>query len=161
MTDEIVEEPGMSVDAARYMPYFLSLLNNAFSWGASKVFRAEFGIGLNEWRVLSSLRNEPGIRAQRVGEMVSMNKSLVSRSVKSLQKAGMLTEKLIDGQRLMWLTPPGAAMHDRIIKVALEREAALLQGFSDSERDMLFAYMSRLHDNLTLVEEIDRTYLGN
>lgn len=159
MTDEIVEEAGKSVDAARYLPYYLTTLSSAFSWGASKVFRAEFGIGLNEWRMLSSLRNEPGIRAQRVCEMVSMNKSLVSRSARSLEERGMLTERLSQGQRLMWLTPAGADMHDRIIKIALEREAAMLEGFSATEQDQLFAFMARLHDNLAKVDTVDETYL--
>ncbi|WP_238367186.1 MarR family winged helix-turn-helix transcriptional regulator [Mesobacterium pallidum] len=158
MTDEIIDEPGRSVDAAHYLPYFLTTLSSAFSWGASKVFRAEFGVGLNEWRMLSSLRNEPGIRAQRVCEMVSMNKSLVSRSARSLEERGMLTERLVDGQRRMWLTPAGAEMHDRIMKVALEREAAMLTGFSQAETDQLFRFMARLHENLALVDKLDVDY---
>ena len=51
-------EAGRSVEAGRYAPYFLSIINNRLSWGASQLYLSMFDIGLNEWRILSALRNE-------------------------------------------------------------------------------------------------------
>src|SRR5690606_33634559 len=66
---DLVTDSGLSVQAGRYAPYYLSVLNNRLAWGASQLYLHLFDIGLNEWRILSALRNEPGIQALRVGEM--------------------------------------------------------------------------------------------
>lgn len=157
---ELITEGDLSVYAPRYAPYYLSLINNRLSWGASQVYLQLFGIGLNEWRILSALRNEPGIQALRVTEMVLMNKSVVSRSTRRLEDLGHVVAKLDRTRRLLWLTPSGAALHDTIIKIALKREAALLDGFSEAELDALFATLERLRANLAKVDALDRLLTG-
>lgn len=153
-------ETGQSVEAERYAPYFLSIINNRLSWGASQLYLALFGIGLNEWRILSALRNEPGIQAQRIGEMVAMNKSVVSRSSRKLEQDGFVHARLVGGRRLLWVTERGAEIHDKIITIAYKREEALLDGFDAAERDILFSYLSRMKDNLEKVDRTDREISG-
>lgn len=153
-------EAGQSVEAERYAPYFLSIINNRLSWGASHLYLSLFNIGLNEWRILSALRNEPGIQAQRIGEMVAMNKSVVSRSSRKLEQDGFVFTRLVEGRRLLWVTEKGADIHDQIIKIAYQREAALLDGFSPSERDVLFDFLARMKDNLEKVDRTDREISG-
>ncbi|WP_158585609.1 MarR family winged helix-turn-helix transcriptional regulator [Pseudooceanicola sediminis] len=161
MSDKtIVRDRDQSVSADRYAPYFLSLINNRLSWGASQLYLSLFDLGLNEWRILSALRNEPGIQALRVSEMVAMNKSVVSRSTRRLEEMGLATAQLEAGKRLVWLTPKGAEMHDRIIQIALRREAALLDGIEGEDLDMLFSLLRRLTDNLAKVEAVDRELAG-
>src|SRR5690554_5859424 len=75
---------GLTIDAANYIPYHLSVVNNGLSWGASRLYLKMFGVGINEWRVLSALTNEPGIMASRIVEMVALNKSVISRSARAL-----------------------------------------------------------------------------
>jgi len=153
---DVITEGGLSVHAPRYAPYFLSVINNSLSWGASQLYLRLFDIGLNEWRILSALRNEPGIQALRVGEMVAMNKSVVSRSTRRLEELGLAVARLDRSRRLLWLTPAGAEMHDKIIAIALEREAALLDGFDAGELDTLFSMLERMRQNLGKVESVDR-----
>ncbi|TNE63166.1 MarR family winged helix-turn-helix transcriptional regulator [Celeribacter ethanolicus] len=155
----IVTERNLSVRAETYAPYFLSLINNRLSWGASQLYLSLFDLGLNEWRILSALRNEPGIQALRVSEMVSMNKSVVSRSTRKLEEEGLAVARLVMGKRLLWLTDEGAKVHDEIIEIAYRREAALLDGFDDKDREMLFALLQRLADNLPKVEQLDQSLL--
>ena len=154
-------EAGRSVEAGRYAPYFLSIINNRLSWGASQLYLSMFDIGLNEWRILSALRNEPGIQALRIGEMVAMNKSVVSRSSRKLEKDGYVYTRLVDSRRLLWLTQKGAELHDKIIKIAYQREAALLEGFSEAEKDVLFDFLKRMKDNLENVDRTDKAVAGN
>lgn len=153
-------EAGRSVEASRYAPYFLSIINNRLSWGASQLYLSMFDIGLNEWRILSALRNEPGIQALRIGEMVAMNKSVVSRSSRKLEKDGYVYTRLVDSRRLLWLTQKGAELHDKIIKIAYKREAALLEGFSEAEKDVLFDFLKRMKDNLENVDRTDKAVAG-
>lgn len=148
-------KPGLSVVAERYVPYHLATISNRFSWGASSVFLQLFDVGLNEWRVLSALRNEPGITGSRIAEMIAVNKSVASRSQRSLRDKGLAAETLEDGQRLWWLTERGVEMHDRIFDIALRREAALLGGLSEAQKSQLFDLMELLLDNLKSVERLD------
>ncbi|SFJ90852.1 MarR family winged helix-turn-helix transcriptional regulator [Celeribacter neptunius] len=153
---EIVTERDLSVRAESYAPYFLSLINNRLSWGASQLYLSLFDLGLNEWRILSALRNEPGIQALRVSEMVAMNKSVVSRSTRKLEEQGLAVARLVTGKRLLWLTKQGAKVHDEIIEIAYRREAALLDGLDETQRATLFDLLQRLADNLPKVEKLDR-----
>ncbi|MCA2011581.1 MarR family winged helix-turn-helix transcriptional regulator [Pararhodobacter sp. CCB-MM2] len=157
---ELITEGNLSVQAARYAPYFLSVINNRLSWGASQVYLQLFDIGLNEWRILSALRNEPGIQALRVGEMVAMNKSVVSRSTRRLEEMGHVVAKLDRTKRLLWLSRSGAELHDKIFSIALQRETALLDGFDAAELDTLFAMLERMRANLAKVDAVDRGMTG-
>ncbi|GAB1381443.1 MarR family winged helix-turn-helix transcriptional regulator [Pararhodobacter sp.] len=157
---DLITESGLSVQAGRYAPYYLSVLNNRLAWGASQLYLHLFDIGLNEWRILSALRNEPGIQALRVGEMVAMNKSVVSRSTRRLEDLGYVVARLDRARRLLWLTQAGAELHDKIIAIALQREAALLDGLDAAELDRLFALLERLRENLAKVDAVDRALMG-
>ncbi|MGY3670981.1 MarR family winged helix-turn-helix transcriptional regulator (plasmid) [Marinovum sp. KMM 9989] len=158
---EIVTERNRSIQAESYAPYYLSIINSSLAWGASRLYLHLFDVGLNEWRIMSALRNEPGIRAQRIGEIVAMNKSVVSRSTRRIEQDGFGVERLVEGRRLWWLTPNGAEMHDRIIKLALAREEALLHGFNDFERAQLYGFLDRMKGNLKRVDTFDRGWMGN
>ena len=157
---DLITDSGLSVQAGRYAPYYLSVLNNRLAWGASQLYLHLFDIGLNEWRILSALRNEPGIQALRVGEMVAMNKSVVSRSTRRLEDLGHVVARLDRTRRLLWLTQSGAALHDKIIAIALQREAALLDGLEGEDLDRLFALMERMRQNLAKVDAVDRALMG-
>ncbi|PJE32925.1 MarR family protein [Pseudooceanicola marinus] len=158
--DQIVTDGDLSVRADSYAPYFLSLINNRLSWGASQLYLTLFDLGLNEWRILSALRNEPGVQALRVSEMVAMNKSVVSRSTRRLEELGLAVARLELGKRRLFLTQKGAEMHDRIIEIALRREAALLDGIEGEEREVLFGLLRRMTENLSKVEAVDRELTG-
>lgn len=164
MTEEIPADEalkgGRSVQDERFAPYFLTVLSNKFFNGTSRVFRARFGVGLNEWRLLSALRNVPGNRAQRISKALGVSKSIISRSSRQMISSGLVTERLRDGQRLLWLTDRGVELHDTIIQLALRREAALLDGFSEAELDTLFKLFRRMEANLKIVEELDREMLN-
>lgn len=146
---------GLQIDARTYMPYFLSTVNNRLSWGASRLYLKVFGIGLNEWRVLNSLNNEPGIRALRITEMVTMNKSIVSRSLRVLEKLGHVRTVYKEGNRQLFLTSSGTKLHDQMIEVALQRESALMTGFSEAEKEVLHGFMKRMQINLERVQDLD------
>lgn len=154
------EDGGLTIDAANYVPHHLSIVNNGLSWGASRIYLRMFGVGINEWRVLSALTNEPGITASRIVEMVALNKSVVSRSARALEQTGHVRSDAGDGRRLLYLTPLGVELHDRIIAVAIQREQALLAGFSDADKDALCDLLQRMRANLRRVDEADRRMLA-
>jgi DNA-binding MarR family transcriptional regulator len=144
-----------SVGRDDYAPAYLSLISNALSWGGSRLFLRRFGVGINEWRVLSAVVNAPGSTATSVGEVLGLNKSVVSRSIQLLQTRDLVTIDTADGRRGLWLTQVGHELHDRLMVIALKREEILLSGFSQEEKVQLLALLRRMYDNVPAMNAYD------
>ena len=135
------------LDLARYVPGLLTFLTNKLGTGASQCYRKHFGIGVVEWRMLSMLAVESDITANRICQVVGLDKSAASRSLQTLEAAGHIRSQVDprDARRYtISLTDSGQALHDRVIKVALERERRLLSDLSPQEVDTLIELLGRL-----------------
>jgi DNA-binding MarR family transcriptional regulator len=143
------------IDGANYVPSYLSHLNNRLSSGASQLYLKHFGVGINEWRILSVLSNWPHSSAGTIGETVGMHKTVVSRSLREMEEKQLVQIGSADGLRLMVLTAAGQRLHDQIVVIALERERLLTQGFSEDERQMLFGLLRRMLANVEAVNAWD------
>lgn len=135
-----------------YLPALLSVLNNRLSSGASQLYLARFGIGINEWRILSVLSNTPWSTATHICDTVQMHKTVASRTIRDMQGLALLRIERRDGLRLIALTPKGQRLHDRIAPIALERERLLLAGLTPAEREQLLRLLRRLRNNLPIVD---------
>ena len=128
------------LNLSRYVPGLVTFLANKLATGASQCYRKHFGIGVVEWRMLSMLAVESDITANRICQAIGLDKSAVSRSLQTLEAAGRITSQLDpkDARRYtVRLTASGKELHDRVLKVALEREARLLSGLTPAEVDTL------------------------
>jgi DNA-binding MarR family transcriptional regulator len=139
------------LDLGGYVPYFLTAISNTWSRSSSRLYLERFGVGVTEWRVISQLAIEPGIPAQRICEVIILDKGAVSRSVATLVAAGHVAERT-DGRdarrQLLELTASGYALHDRLIAVAIAREQLMLEGFTAQERGQLVDFLRRLQARL-------------
>jgi DNA-binding MarR family transcriptional regulator len=136
------------LNLSRYVPGLVTFLANKLATGASQCYRKHFGIGVVEWRMLSMLAVESDITANRICQAIGLDKSAVSRSLQTLEAAGRITSQLDpkDARRYtVRLTASGKELHDRVLKVALEREARLLSGLTPTEVDTLVDLLGRLH----------------
>lgn len=146
------------LNLARYVPGLLTFLANKLATGASQCYRKHFGIGVVEWRMLSMLAVESDITANRICQVVGLDKSAASRSLQTLEAAGHVQSQVDpkDARRYtVRLTASGKALHDEVIKVALERERRLLGDLSPAEVDTLVNLLGRLHTQVTHVNEYD------
>ncbi|KFX71724.1 MarR family transcriptional regulator [Pseudomonas taeanensis MS-3] len=146
------------LNLVRYVPGLLTFLSNKLAAGASQCYRKHFGIGVVEWRMLSMLSVENDITANRICQVIGLDKSAVSRSLQALEAARHVTSKADsrDARRnTVSLTPSGRALHDRVLKVALERERRLLSGLSPEEVDTLIKLLGRMHAQVAHVNEYD------
>ena len=144
------------LDLAGYVPYFLTAISNTWSRSSSRLYLEHFGVGVTEWRVISQLAIEPGIAAQRICEIIGLDKGAVSRSVAALVAAGHVAEGVDgrDGRRqLLELTSDGYALHDRLIALATRREQILLDGMTPEERDQFTGFLRRIHARLPELRE--------
>lgn len=139
------------LDLERYVPALLNFLSNKLSAGASQCYRETFGIGIVEWRVLSMLAVENHIPAQRICQVIGLDKAAVSRSLVQLGNDGYISSQVDakDARRYtVSLTSSGRSLHDRIFVVAKAREQRLLADFSQKEIDTLVELLNRMHARL-------------
>ena len=151
------------IDLDRYVPAYLTWINNKLSRGASRHYLNVFNVGIETWRCLVLLAIHKSISAQQISRIVGMDKASVSSCCKVMQAEGLILLGLdaVDGRvRVAMLTPRGRTLHDEIRGMALERERALLSVLNESDREVLLALLRRLHENLPAVEAATSRYVA-
>ncbi|WP_258933481.1 MarR family winged helix-turn-helix transcriptional regulator [Nesterenkonia pannonica] len=142
-----------------YAPATISLLSNTLLWGGSRTYHQRFGIRTNEWRVLSALGGRPGATAAEAGELLGLNKSVVSRSVALLREQGMVVLEREPGAKRLYLTDRGVEVHDAILPIALAREESLFEGFTEEEAAQMRSFLSRMYSNAARLKKYDESCL--
>jgi DNA-binding MarR family transcriptional regulator len=153
-----VRVPIKTIDRDHYFPFFISSIANKISRGGSRIYLRLFGIGIIEWRILSVLAHNPRSTANAICNAIDLDKAAASRSIQVLEKLGYVATATDPGdgrKRTVALTPAGQALHDRAIKVALQREQQLLSGFSEAERDQFLSLLRRMHANAVEMDCFD------
>jgi DNA-binding MarR family transcriptional regulator len=118
----------------------LNFLSNRLTASGSAVYRARFDLGINEFRVLAMLAYEPGISGARVSEVMGLDVGAVSRALQSLEARRLVsceTDPRHSAYKIWSLSPEGAKLQDEAVVVSMERDAILMDGVSDRERELL------------------------
>lgn len=147
-----------SLDPESFTPRLLALLSNALVWRESHELRRRFGLGTNEWRVISALAMRPGASATEVSEFLVVNKAIVSKSVNVLVQRGLLI--LSDGprgSRPMYLTGDGVEMHDAMLPISMRGQELILSHVSIDEVERFNALLHRMLEELRDLQIVERT----
>jgi DNA-binding MarR family transcriptional regulator len=139
----------------QYVPYLLGRISKGIASAASVLYRQRLGLGINDARIVVVLARRPKITGKELAEDTSLNKSVVSRSLRVLRRKGLVRINPNDGRLEVELTAAGREMHDRVSQVALDREALLLKGFSGEEKRTLIVFLHRLLKNVPLANAYD------
>ena len=143
-----------AVDLANYLPHHLTVIANKWARGSSRIYLKRFGVGVNEWRILSTIVIEPGCTANRIWQLTTVDTAIISRAAKTLEKGGLITatpDPADPRRTLLNLTPAGIEKHDQIMDVALARQAQLFEGLSETEIASLTRMILRIRENLNAV----------
>ncbi|WP_157217195.1 MarR family winged helix-turn-helix transcriptional regulator [Flavisphingomonas formosensis] len=149
-----LDAPKLDFDA--FVPFTLIAIANRIARSASRAYLGQFGIGLNEWRLMAYLRVHPGITANQICDASELDKAAVSRSLRQLELRKLVAVGRGAGDprgRALRLTAAGDTLHDRLVRVALARETMLLAGFSAEEQAQLRSFLSRLRTNARLLRD--------
>lgn len=143
---KLITEPLPNVLAPDYFtPRLLLLLSNALVWRESTLLRQAFGLGTNDWRVISSLATRPGSTATEVTEFLDANKAVVSKAVNNLLDRGMIASSDgARGSRHLFLTHAGAEMHDAMLPISAEGENILTSDLTAKEVKQLHAILDKM-----------------
>ncbi|MBV7407861.1 MarR family winged helix-turn-helix transcriptional regulator [Maritimibacter sp. DP1N21-5] len=140
------------LDLETYVPFLLSVAAAAWTRTTSAEYRAHFGLGITDWRVISMLNIEPKITANRICQVIHMDKAAVSRALHTLSEAGIVAfdaPKQNPRNRTWWLTDKGRGLHADILGVALEHEAKMMAGVAGEDLDTFLSVLRRMHVNLS------------
>jgi DNA-binding MarR family transcriptional regulator len=147
----------MQLDLDTYVPGLLLRLSNRVSSSASSLYNEKFGIGVTEWRILSYLKIYPWSTASKACELMGLDKGAVSRSIAFMVENGWLEPRPQGLRKIEYhVTPAGNKLHNAVFRLAMAREAALLDGFDAGERETLIVLLKRMLDNLEGVKRVGR-----
>ena len=140
-----------TIDRETFPPAYLSLVDNAYVWGGSRIYSEHFGVTSPDFAILSTLSNRPGCHAVDVSEQVALDKSVVSRRLQRLKEKDLVCWEQEGSRRRLYLTTTGAEVHDAVLPVALERAALMVHGFTTEERAQLQSFLRRMYENIPLM----------
>lgn len=139
----------------RYVPYLLGRISKGIASAASTLYRQRLGVGINDSRILVVLARRPRLTGKELSEDTSLNKSVVSRSLRVLRTKGLVRIVPTQTRLEVELTAAGWDMHNRVSGVALDREALLLKGFSRPDKQVLIGFLHRMLKNVPLANSYD------
>jgi DNA-binding MarR family transcriptional regulator len=150
------EPKQVALHLERYVPGLLAWLSNKLASSGSHAYRQQFGLGIVEWRILSYLAVYGWGTGAQMSQLMGADKAAISRGAGFLQERKLVKNRAGFGRNLEFsLTTKGREFHDRIIKLALARQDALMSGFTKSETDALVKSLHKLLNNLPAVDAID------
>ncbi len=124
----------------------------------SRLMRASFdqraqalGLTRAQWRVLVHLGPREGINQSALADILELDAVTMGRHVDRLQRDGWLERRADPGDRRAWrlyLTEAARPTLERMNDIAIEMQAAALEGVSPADRDRLSALLGRIKANL-------------
>jgi DNA-binding MarR family transcriptional regulator len=136
------------IDRHLYAPHYLMIIANALSAGASRLYLQRFDLGINEGRIIAVLGHEPGKTALAIGQAMVINKSIISRSLRTLLERGLVCPAGVGRGCRYSLTGSGKIIHDAIVRMASDREQLLLAGIDPAERQVLIRLLAQMLANV-------------
>ncbi len=130
-----------------FLPYLLNQAAEAASQSFAAIYKARYGMGRTEWRVLVHLGFVGEMTARDICQRTREHKTRVSRAVTRLEVAGRLTRRAHAHDRrqeLLSLTGPGRAVYADLSAEAVRHDSALAEHIGAQDIARLKALLSRL-----------------
>ena len=118
--------------------FHLLLLVNLIAKPFFGRFDKRYGLSLNEWRIMMTLANQPGISISGICDRTGMHIMNASRGVRGLVRKGRVERSVDPADRRrsnLRLSDEGLAVFHEILPSAMEREELLRAGLSPGEAD--------------------------
>jgi DNA-binding MarR family transcriptional regulator len=122
-------------------PYLMTVASS-IRRAAATVYRREFGLGQNEWRVISVLGLEGPLSNNEVAERVALDKGQLSREVSRLAGRGLVARARERRGNRIDLTEAGEAVYRRVMAIADRRNRRLLADIGEADRERLFTLLA-------------------
>ena len=120
---------------------------------------APFGINCSQHMFLIKICDSPGILQDSLMDMFYVHPSNIVRTIAALEKQGLITRSPNNKDKRTWELYPtdrALSMVEEIRTVCEKTESLLLQGLSNTEKDMLIDLLMQAGKNITAELHIER-----
>ncbi len=136
-----------SLSLQTFLPYRLSALSNRVSQSLASKYSKQFGISVQEWRIVAVLGESKSLSAVSITNRIAMDKVAVSRAVKKLLSKELVIKYVADGDNRRYdlqLSEKGIALYQQLVPIALSYEQKIMAQLSDSEQQQIFSFLNKL-----------------
>jgi DNA-binding MarR family transcriptional regulator len=124
--------------------------------GADLAYRREFGLGYNEWRIVSVVGFYGPLSHKRLGEVLGLDKGQISREVSGLVARQLLVRKRSHRLIEISLTGAGETVFHHLNARATERNLHFLRDLSAIDRRRLFVMLRKIRERATEVLQMEQ-----
>ena len=131
----------------RFLTYRISQLGFRLNGQAAHLLKEGCGLKVPEWRVIALLASHKRLNAVGIEELTGTDRGLLSRTVRSLEKRGLVrTHRSEKDRREVYftLTPAGRQIHRRQVPLMQARQDHLLGALTAEERRLVFGIVDKL-----------------
>ena len=139
------------LDLQQFLPYSLTNIAMQMSEQFSELYQQQFNLTVPQWRVIANLAQYGECGAKELCDMAQMDKSTVSRAVKSLLSRELIVAKANPTDKrasLLSLSAGGIALHEQIVPLANEWQARLVSGLDSQALQQFMDTLSTLSEQL-------------
>ncbi len=139
------------LDLQQFLPYSLTNIAMQMSEQFSELYQQQFNLTVPQWRVIANLAQYGECSAKELCDMAQMDKSTVSRAVKSLLSRELIVAKADPTDKrasLLSLSAGGIALHEQIVPLANEWQARLVNGLDSQALQQFMDTLSTLSEQL-------------
>ena len=140
-----------TLDLQQFLPYSLTNIAMQMSEQFSELYQKQFDLTVPQWRVIANLAQYGECTAKQLCDMVQMDKSTVSRAVKSLLTRNLIAAKANPTDKranLLSLSEAGVGLHKQIVPLANEWQASLVSELDSQEIKQFMNTLSKLSNYL-------------
>ena len=137
----------MEIDLEQFLPYQLNQMANLISDDFARVYQQKYNLTIPQWRVLANLAQYGKSNAKDLCTQANMDKSTVSRAIKSLLQRGYVEAQLNQQDKRVtqvMLNEPGNAIYKLIARDAQNWEGQLAEKFSKQQQVQLLNLLKEL-----------------
>ena len=129
--------------------YQVWVLTNLTAKPFASSFGRRFHLNLNDWRIMLTVADRPGVTAQELAEYTGLDKMSVSRAVRNLEAQGRLARQGNEADRRLrhlTLTDEGWSVYAEIARNAVQREQDLYASLSARDLQSFQRLLMKLSD---------------
>jgi len=142
------------IELDNFWPYQVVVLADQISRYTVSVAKKEAGLNTSQWRVLAAVADRPGRTAAEVTAVTPMDKTIVSRAVKSLIDDGLIKKTQTENDKRRMSLTTTARGHKIYANIAEELNRTMMHGAAGKTSPE--AFIKTLKEFSKKMEEIDR-----
>ncbi|MBA2933569.1 MarR family transcriptional regulator [Sphingomonas sp. CGMCC 1.13654] len=125
---------------------------------AIEIMLSPFGLNLSAWYPLAVLRAADGMSQRELGIRLDLKDAAIGKAIDAMETASLLrrkTDKTDRRKTLVFLTPRGKDLAEKVAERRQQFLGALVDGFSKAEVKQFTDFLKRCYSNIDRFVEIE------